>query len=126
VCTIVVAWPYSTCLRGQGLLFGYRSIEIVEDSPNRLAVRYGPSVTVIDKSTSQVTQGGQLVAMVPLITDVQVHQPMSQASTPVWYVTIRLAGRRFVEVGQTTGQEDALHVAALIAGLVGKPIKTHA
>jgi hypothetical protein len=108
------------------LLLGYRSIEIVEESPNRLAVRYGPSVTVIDKSTSQITQGGQLVAMVPLITDVQVHQPMNQASTPVWYVTIRLAGRRFVEVGQTTGQEDALHVAALIAGLVGKRVKTHA
>jgi hypothetical protein len=31
------------------LLFGYRSIEIVEESPNRLAVRYGRSVTVIDK-----------------------------------------------------------------------------
>ncbi len=108
------------------LFFGYRSIEIVEESPNRLAVLYGSSVTVIDKSTSQVTQGGQLVAMIPLITDIQVHQPMNHASTPVWYVTIRLAGRRFVEVGQTTGQEDALHVAALIAGLVGKPIKTHA
>jgi hypothetical protein len=108
------------------LLFGYRSIEIVEESPNRLVVRYGRSVTVIDKSTSQVTQRGQLVAMVPLITDVLVHQPMSQASTPVWYVTIRLSGRRFVEVGQTTGQEDAMHVAALIAGLVGKPVKTHA
>jgi hypothetical protein len=107
-------------------LLGYRSIEIVEESPNRLAVRCGPTVTVIDKSTSQVTQGGQLVAMAPLITDVQVHQPMNQASTSVWYVTIRLGGRRFVEVGQTTGQEDALHVAALIAGLVGKPVKTHA
>jgi hypothetical protein len=51
---------------------------------------------------------------------------MNQATTSVWYVTIRLAGRRFVEVGQTTGQEDALHVAALIEGLVGKSVKTHA
>ena len=108
------------------LLFGYRSIEVIEETPFRLAVSYGPTLTVLNKSTSEVTQGGKLVAMIPLIADIQVHQPMSQASTPVWYVTIRLSGRRFVEVGQTTGQEDAMHVAALISALVGKPIKTHA
>jgi hypothetical protein len=107
-------------------IFGYRSIEIVEQSPLKLAVSYGPTVTVLDKSTSEVTQGGKLVGMIPLIADVQVHQPMSQASTPVWYVTIRLSGRRFVEVGQATGQEEAMHVAALISALVGRPIKTHA
>ena len=75
------------------LLFGYRSIQIVEEAPDRLSVIYGPSVTVFNKTTAQVTQGGKLVAVIPLITDVQVHQPATQASTPVWYVTLRLGKR---------------------------------
>ena len=106
-------------------LFGYRSIQIVEESPLKLALSYGPTLTVFDKSTSEVKQDGKLVAIVPLIADIQVHQPMSQASTPVWYVTVRLSGKRFVEVGQATSQEEAMHVAALISAVVSRPIKTH-
>jgi hypothetical protein len=107
-------------------LFGYRSIEVIESTPLKLAVRFGPTLTVLDKSASEITQNGKLVAMIPLIADIQVHQPATQTSTPLWYVTIRLSGRRFVEVGQTTAQEEALRVAALISAVVSKPIKTHA
>lgn len=107
-------------------LFGYRPIEIVEESQDKLVVGYGPLLTEFDRKKAEVTQRGKLVAMIPLVVDIHVHQPMSQATTPTWYVTVRVAGERFIEVGQTSDQEAAMHVAALIAALVGKPIKTHA
>jgi hypothetical protein len=105
------------------LLFGYRSIQIIEDTTTKISFRFGPTVTVFDKDLSQVLQNGKLVAMMPLITEIQVYQPTSQASTPAWFVSTRVSGARSVEIGQATEKEEAAHIAGLISAFVKKPVK---
>lgn len=101
---------------------GHRFLEIVEESPTRVTVRSGPTITTFDRATAKVEQNGRLVAMMDLIEKVELHQPMNQEGPPNWYVTVHIAGRKQVVVGQVTDELDASIVGARISKVTGRPV----
>jgi hypothetical protein len=103
-------------------VFAPRKLEIAEDRPNRVSLSSGPTRTVFDRDSEQVTKDGKLVAMIPLITRIQVYHP-GAASTNVWNVSAVVEGRRTVELGHAYSREDALHIAGVLSVLLNKPVK---
>ena len=104
-------------------LLGPRKIELLEDLPERVTLRNGPTVFVFDKKSEQVTKDGQLVAMIPLITEVSVYQAGGHTNTTVWSVSATVTGGRTVEFGRAYNKEDATHIAGVISVLTRKPTR---
>lgn len=102
--------------------FGYRFLEISEDLPNRVTLRYGRTTTTFDRTTARVEQNGKLVAMVSLVERVELHQPFNHDGPPNWYVTVYVAGYKQVEVGQVTDELEASIVGAKISKITGCPV----
>lgn len=103
-------------------MFGHRFIDITEDLPHRVALRYGRTSTSFDRTTSRIEKNGKLVAMVGLIDRIELHQPCNQEGPPNWYVTVHISGGRQIEVGQVTDEMDASIVAAQISKVTGRPV----
>jgi hypothetical protein len=104
-------------------ILGPRKIEILDDLPERVSLRNGPTVFVFDSDSEQVTKDGQLVAVIPLITGVSVYQAGANTNTTVWNVSVMVTGRRTVELGRTYSKEDATHIAGVISVLTKKPVR---
>jgi hypothetical protein len=102
--------------------FGHRFLEIYEDLPNRVTLRYGRTTTSFDRTTSKVEQNGKLIAMIGLVERIQLHQPLNQDGPPNWYVTVHIAGHRQVEVGQVTDELQASIVGARISKITDRPV----
>jgi hypothetical protein len=114
---------FSTLGRYLKKLLGPRKIEILDDRPERVSLRCGPTVFIIDRNSEQVTKDGQLVAMIPLITEVTVYQAGGHTNTTVWNVSCTVTGRRTVEFGRAYSKEEATHIAGIISVLIKKPVK---
>lgn len=106
--------------------FGYRYLEIAEDLPGRVALRYGHTTTTFDRKTGKVEQNGRPVAMVSLVERIEVHRPFNHQGPPNWYVTVQISGHRQVEVGQSTDELDASIVAARISKVTERPVVVNA
>jgi len=106
--------------------FGYRYLEIAESLPNRVTLRYGPTITTFDRTTGKVEQNGKLVAMVSLVERIELHQPLNHEGPPNWYVTVHISGHRQIEVGQVTDELEASIVAARISKIVERPVVVNA
>jgi hypothetical protein len=104
-------------------LLGPRKIEILEDLPERVSLRSGPTIFVIDSRSEQVTKDGQLVAMIPLVTEVTVYQGGGHTNTTVWNVSCKVTERRTVEFGRAYNKEEAAHIAGIVSALIKKPVK---
>jgi hypothetical protein len=106
--------------------FGYRFLEISEDLPHRITLRYGKTTTTFDRTTARVEQNGKLVAMIGLVERVELRQPLNQEGPPNWYVTVHIAGRRQVEVGQVTAELEASIAGARISSITERPVVMNA
>jgi hypothetical protein len=102
--------------------FGYRFMEVIEDSPTHVTIRSGRITTTFDRLATKIVQNGRLVGMMDLIENVVLHQPLNQEGPPNWYITVHIAGRRQVEIGQVTDEIDASIVGARISKITGRPV----
>lgn len=107
-------------------LFGAREITVESVSSEALVLRYGRTRTVFDRAVAQIRQNDKLVGMMNLVERVELHQPNNQEGTVNWYVTVRLAGARQIEVGQVTDTLQASTVGARIAEVTRRPVVTKA
>jgi hypothetical protein len=104
---------------------GYRSILIEDDTPGRLTLVSGSMRTTFDRTTNQIRQNDKIVAMLPLVTQVELSLPLNQDGPPNWFITVLVQGARQVHVGQEFDQTSASIVGARISTVTGKPVVAH-
>ena len=103
-------------------LFGARAIVVERSTPEALALRYGRTRTLFDRSTSQILQNGKLVGILSSVERIELHRPSNQEGTVNWFVTVHLSGARQVDVGQVTDSTDASSIGARIATVTSRPV----
>ena len=103
--------------------FGFRSIGVKTVTTETVELTSGSVTTVFDKAKGEIRQNGKLIAMLPLVTRVELHRPSSQEGALNWYVTVHISGARQVEVGQESDDTNASTVGAILATITGKPVE---
>ena len=111
--------------RGVRKALGFRFIDVIQDTPEMLHLRYGGTETVLDRAGARILQNGKLVAMIDLVENVELHQPPNQDGPRNWFVTVHVRGARQVEVGRVTDSTDASIIAARVATAVSRPVVLH-
>lgn len=101
---------------------GYRFVDISEDLPHRLTVRYGKKFTTFDKKTARIEQNGKLIAMIDGIERIELYQILDSEKLPNWYIDLQVESKKTIAVGQITDELDASIMAARISRLIGCPV----
>ena len=104
-------------------MFGYRRMDVVERSPSRLQVKYGPTVTSFDRTSEHILRNSRLAGVFSAVRHIELHRPTNHEGPPLWFVTVHLTGARQVEVGQSWLEEEASSVAAAISTIVNRPVR---
>src|SRR5450432_3704626 len=103
-------------------LLGAARMRITEDSPARLAILYGTSLTVFNRQTGQILQDSKLVATFPTVALIELQQVQRARDSLRWEIGLRLCDGRILKVGQLGEPEEASIVAAHIGTATGKPV----
>jgi len=105
--------------------FGIARVRITDDSPMRLAVQYGGSITDFHRQTGDILQNSRLVASFSTVERIELRQ-VQRAHEPLrWEIGLRLEGDRHVRVGLSPEPEEASIVAAHIGTATGKPVSVN-
>ena len=114
-----------SCLAFLQELLGIARVRITDDSPARLAVRCGGSLTDFHRQTGDILQNSRLVASFSTVERVELRQVQRARESPRWEIGLCLEGDRHVRVGQSPEPEEASIVAAHIATATGKPVSVN-
>jgi len=104
-------------------MFGNRSPRIFEDSPAKLLVQCGRTLSDFDRETGQILQNSRLVGSISMTEQVEIRQLLrGSGPSPVWVVVVRLQNGREIEVGRMFDEEDASILAAHIGTAIGRAV----
>ena len=101
---------------------GERTIEIEQESAEFLALRCGARTTIFEKPEAKIRQNTKLVAHFAEIEEVELRKPANEEPPVNWTISVRLSGRRCIEIGQVTDETDAAIIAARIAAFTGQKV----
>jgi hypothetical protein len=101
---------------------GERTIEIDQESREHLILRYGARTTVFVRPEAKFKQNSKLVGRFAEIEDVELRKSANEEPPVNWTISVRLSGKRCIEIGQVTDETDASIIAARVAAVTGREV----